>query len=831
MSLSEREAKAFEFKTLPKYVYKSDAKKKWVNFELVLINLPLTINPTEAYLETNDLDLSTDDLLVPWIFGNRAIQELIQNTRNNPVILQSATRISDDWVRQVIDLWSSISNPQYYQTVLQMLQSEKDAFFERFAQEQALVDILARLDIPDHTSFQTERIRNVFQVDWSIENIIQLFNRLDVSDVRPLIIINNYYKVFPNYPFTLDIPSENECVVTVLIDNIPETIIIEHVEQKTWQVTTHLEYNVIRDALPSTRSVKLAHKLFNGSFSVTDYQFAPIVFSDMVMNHPLMSKTFYIDERLRVFTNRALFLHYIFDPNEKPLTITLSQKNENVRIRFLNIRNEHIIPSVQDIMLRYLELQKRISKDIIAEYNAVLGTKLDPIQKNTIIKKHTTLHKQFPDVFPQSYARRCQFAPRIVDEKEADGIPTLSFAIDGKQVLFACDEYKERPYPRLLTKEPFLPCCFKQKDKRTLGTNTTRFLITDKFVGRAQRGKVPVSLEWLFSGYRLGVSDTPSSFLECVLSAVQPDFDSLSEVEQQTRLRRYRTLLKSKWILAQESLWTETRQTIQARLSQRDTYLNPRWAKRVLENLFQCRIILVSKTDWIMPLFHSAYLAPIATQGPIITIYENLGSESNVSNYPRCERVVSENNMDQAWQWYNTSLQPWNGQTKINPPQLPATIRKQYINRIGKVWAVETDRFVVLPMWCSPVENVEIGLFTSTEPSYLKTYQETDRQLHQDQIDLYGPGILSLIDETVQWMPSVIYLEQFPSDPKKPFLTLLENQIYLCQPATSLEYVHIVYTPQLRKKMVVKHAQPRDTRIYLAFTFPSGLALYQMILY
>ena len=239
--------------------------------------------------------------------------------------------------------------------------------------------------------------------------------------------------------------------------------------------------------------------------------------------------------------------------------------------------------------------------------------------------------------------------------------------------------------------EPLLPCCYekdnlsqknkitykyyienktieqivKEEEKESLGLGGV--IITNRFVSQGQYGKCPETIEKLVSLYtnqkveRLGVHDTKSSFLECVLTEIDFDNFSLKTSSQQIRTLQKELDNISKYpnlssICAQEC-WdiTNPKEEIS-----KNKYFNPQKFIKIVETIYDCRIVLFERdeisVEFLHPDFIQGYLRWKPTNNKIILIYQHRGIESEYDGYPRCELIKIKEPNEQNIQFIHSKI-------------------------------------------------------------------------------------------------------------------------------------------------------------------------------
>ncbi|NBP58814.1 hypothetical protein EBU71_20170, partial [bacterium] len=186
---------------------------------------------------------------------------------------------------------------------------------------------------------------------------------------------------------------------------------------------------------------------------------------------------------------------------------------------------------------------------------------------------------------------------------------------------------------------------FKPKEKDVVQNIQYRFLISDKFVGFEQTGKCSDVHENLFMLYtsskpiRRGVHRTRKSALECMLLAT--NYRNFSELDSEKRLKlvdqQLDELADFDFTLCSQECWDI--QDPKMFLDQ-DQYFDPKHMIRLLEYLFSCRILLLSRDDFIHPHHIQGYLRwKTDPSQPIVILYEHYGSEADEATYPQCEWI------------------------------------------------------------------------------------------------------------------------------------------------------------------------------------------------
>jgi len=142
---------------------------------------------------------------------------------------------------------------------------------------------------------------------------------------------------------------------------------------------------------------------------------------------------------------------------------------------------------------------------------------------------------------------------------------------------------------------------------------------------------------------RKGVSDTPSSFLQCVMEAYYENMDN-TEVSQNLKQFRQRLKEPSYISVVKQSLYDFSQEEIIEMISNENIYFDPQYFTDLLEVYFKCNIYVFSskndkKGELIIPRHINGYYTNKKYDKTIL-VYENIGSVSDSSPYPRCELIL-----------------------------------------------------------------------------------------------------------------------------------------------------------------------------------------------
>jgi hypothetical protein len=193
-------------------------------------------------------------------------------------------------------------------------------------------------------------------------------------------------------------------------------------------------------------------------------------------------------------------------------------------------------------------------------------------------------------------------------------------------------------------------------------------LETNKFAPFEEFAILPKNINQLlkiiddnFTYYRKGVSETPQSFLECVIEAMNDSFSGSSKKTKDAILQeQYSNLIDYPEIaVASQENPGKTPENMRDILRNNDLYMDPRRWIRLCETVYNCKIILFTRKKFNqnaeieLPYHDFIYLQEIPDDKKrLVVIYEHYGNEKNVS-FPRCELVVRKDDNEEEENVYN----------------------------------------------------------------------------------------------------------------------------------------------------------------------------------
>ena len=343
-----------------------------------------------------------------------------------------------------------------------------------------------------------------------------------------------------------------------------------------------------------------------------------------------------------------------------------------IRVR-ATAMNKASMKGFQEVLSKLFVLYETNYPEIVEAYQRFIpdfGTVYEeaaPLKK----KVHELLA---PKVFVKNYSRNCPEyrIPTIVDS-EGDGVmkyPRDSselndppYPSDGvSQHYYSCmnTEYphiglQKNKLPENRDAYPYVPCCFKTEQMGKPGGYYRHYyfgdpiesrekkqqdlIVTNKFLDSGKYGVLPDELIKFFDlldmSYegkyiRIGVSKTPSSFLQAVMTALGhgSDIDGI----------RQELAGPSIVPMGRQCAYELESKQLSEKILDKQSYFDPSLFVQLLEGYFNCNIFLFNSSGMFLPNFRQNYYRN-NIEGPCVFVYEHWGSESDHAQYPQCELI------------------------------------------------------------------------------------------------------------------------------------------------------------------------------------------------
>ncbi len=391
------------------------------------------------------------------------------------------------------------------------------------------------------------------------------------------------------------------------------------------------------------------------------------------------------DDKVKIRASMSRHLSGINDalpPNTRYTTIKIVNANDNQSITTFKT-------FFCKLMTVYIFKQQSI-KDAYSVFG--LGEEKEPEAVKTNINKHY-LKDAVPAIFQSKneeiYSRKCQVGkqPRIISQEEAEDqkdlqvmrFPKESDSHISTPQFYICEK-KGYLFPGLIkfgNEIGYAPCCFaldqrekskykeyfegiapsKPKAQQTYMTRTDK-IITAKNYGYFPSGDIINNIGVLFSKVcppemvvlRKGVDQSPNSFLNCVLLAMNSSAvvgKSGEDLQKSLIEERKRLLERVNAEVVMQENYGESLDNIKKYINDVESYLDPERTIRLLEIAFGCNILLFAKTsqyplgELIVPRHIKGYCTFKRDDSkPSIFIFNHMGAETDMLKYPHCELIV-----------------------------------------------------------------------------------------------------------------------------------------------------------------------------------------------
>ena len=417
------------------------------------------------------------------------------------------------------------------------------------------------------------------------------------------------------------------------------------------------------------------------------FEFYKELLADIILNDSVFSKYIYADESMYASKKKTgLFLYY--EDNESKVSFSIFNKFPTIKLSQSNPKQfplETIYTQIKFIKAKNLQEVEKVNFYLSKMLTAYLNKKekLTKIYKSYVtdfieIKKKVTkveLTNIDPLMFVRNYTRQCQNQPSVVSKKEAEKHKDEYVMLfpksnnEGTEQRYYICKHKPFVYPGLIKNKlpnknqfPYLPCCYKtnQKFRDKSGYNEyirgfnyndrvmEHIILTERFLQVNRYGKLSTYLESLFpDSLRIGMNKSKSTFIECVMYAVNKNFSDISPEERLDKVEKFRFNMKNdpNLILCKQELFFLSLKEIQTMASNSTIYFDPKLFVRYLENKFQCNIFLFNSNEIIYPQYSHNYLMYEYRYDKNVIIFENTRSDvasqqEKVSTVSQCELII-----------------------------------------------------------------------------------------------------------------------------------------------------------------------------------------------
>ena len=448
----------------------------------------------------------------------------------------------------------------------------------------------------------------------------------------------------------------------------------------------------------------------NGVFYFPKYTVNKYILSDLIMNNPIFSSFMSVDESDKATKKKdSLYIHFYneelgeiaFNVTDKIAirndanlknkdiseTFKIGEKYTRVKISYAD--SYEAVEKFQSLLSKLFVIYTENYKDIENFYKQFIPDLFDTQEVAVIEDKKMKLKDIAPEIFVTGFPSKCPYKPTIISDDEVlaaqnEGKIVMTYPKPGEGFIsrnYICEHTKAK-YPGLRENPlknkdvvPYLPCCYVKNHTTSPGSLYRHYFFdeeikekipqqqdiikTNKFVEKDKFGMLIGDIRKLFEIFsdsnqhlslRKGVSNTKSSFLECVLEAVG---DDILDIEENDDREQYLTDIREEigsdtqlCATAKQEMYDYTMEQIQEYITDSEQYLDPRYVISLLENRYNCNIYVFNRYGFksgtmVKPRYlQNYYRFTTDSERKNIFIYEHLGSTSDHAKYPRCELIV-----------------------------------------------------------------------------------------------------------------------------------------------------------------------------------------------
>jgi hypothetical protein len=470
---------------------------------------------------------------------------------------------------------------------------------------------------------------------------------------------------------------------------------------------------------------------------VSNKSFYHYVLSDIIMNNPIFSEYLTVDESIKSSKLKSgLYTTFFIKDSVGKSNISVIDDTtkfpvvKSIRLRIKNAQNIELIEKFILMFRKLMTIYEKEEDEIIEFYKKYIKD-FPEIKEEKEKKKKLTLYDQVSDLFLKTdggYAKKCQNPPIIIDEKESvkykkDYVMKYPTKGEGVPHYYKCDnsKYKYVGLRQNTMKNKdvykYIPCCYLTsqiykksyrnyfyEEKIEEKTAQQNILKTNKFAQYGEFALVPKNIKDLldflniydstrYKYVRMGVNETFMSLLECVLDSSDYEINyenstiKYRDLKKELKLpylnKEYEKLLNYKNIAVASQENPGLNETeIRNKLENQKNYMNPRHWTKLLETVYNCKIIVFyrnkkdTNSSISIPNHELVYLQEKPVHKKLLLLYEHYGSEVSYE-YPRCEIIMTsdnekniklkqgliynytEDNFDKIYDFYKNQLQQY----------------------------------------------------------------------------------------------------------------------------------------------------------------------------
>lgn len=635
------------------------------------------------------------------------------------------------------------------------VQPPKTVFRAEFEKEERYNEEMERLQVP-FSEFELKKTVRVFRCAADrFRDVTHVLDMAIVSPDVPLLVTRDVHKVLKSYEYVLPVlPPDG--VLVCYPRGYPKVEVKKQERQLFLSFRSTLEESEVESFLQTIcrtlnlliAELQVVPSQYSGRVVIPDVQaYSVDVWRDLIMNDEKANTLFAIDES-KLSEVSSPDLHEDFDDEEPqvarlnalphvylPLNASFSVQIQADRL-VLRFDKLDAIPTAQAIAVRMAQIVGLYSKrrrSILDEYRKYTS---EPLWVPMPAVKPKKKKRDILSVFGSKYSRYCGKVPTLLSPEEAQAVQQNGFQVlqfpkpadlkAGQQpILFSCYSRTDnhifpglRLNPNPEGEYPLLPCCYEFDQMERANSDAFAYYRTQQRLSdfrEQQKDRAFVDVDkskpcseminnlYFLNGFvtpvRWGVHRTPLSALECVLYALNRNNFRTQKSEDRLRFldaefaRLPRDFPHYASLCAQEG-WNIAYPV----LSSRDDYFDLRLWVRLVEEAYQCRIVMLSSEDFIFPhSIQGRWSWTRNPQHPCIVLFEHMGS-TRAETYPQCEWVtfLDKDPTIQENHWIDEYAMEASGSQSlvIDQAQLQSALENagfvleaQHIDFYGKVYA------------------------------------------------------------------------------------------------------------------------------------------------
>jgi hypothetical protein len=431
-----------------------------------------------------------------------------------------------------------------------------------------------------------------------------------------------------------------------------------------------------------------------GNFAISDFDINRELFLDLIMNDPIVSKIFSVDESRKVGSGskkddndlRSIYLSYEPEKGDQ-VNVFISQKTSGRSDPFVVKKYVPLFSDYLSIRMSKIDSLEKVDKyrELLGQLMGIYNAKYDTIRKEyarilprfksvgKTVKtneesKLKQLQRRAPEIFIQDYSKLSEkkYQPILYDEGNPVHSNLEIMTFEGIELVCPI----KYPYPGLKKSSlnnkdryPYMPSCYETKTepynlwKRyeagkeidiEKSIKTTSKKVQKKALKEGQHGLLPRNIYFLLGRnddyYRAGTPFDNNSFIHAVLQAVDKKYlQSKNKKVYASNIRRGFAANPRQEVVQQ--LWDKTQSDIEKELLDENIQFDSKLFIGYLQSQYNIKIYVFSSLEDI----NGSYEIPRYTQGYLsgdydksVMVYKHFGSEGQNLKFPHYELIRSD---------------------------------------------------------------------------------------------------------------------------------------------------------------------------------------------